>query len=143
MKTITASGVSGMLEERIRDTEVFLVEVSVKPGNSIRVIVDRPGGISVDECAEISRFLNEQMGPDAGDYALEVSSPGVGTPFRVRQQYENHIGRDVEVVMNDGRKLKGTLRSFDKEVLRLVTGGKETELRFEQIKTTKATISFK
>ncbi len=140
---MTASGVSAMLEERIRDTEVFLVEVSVKPGNSIRVIVDRPGGISVDECAEISRFLNEQMGTDAGDYALEVSSPGVGTPFRVRQQYENNIGREVEVVMIDGRKFKGTLRSFDKEVLRLVDDGKETELEFEQIKTTKATISFK
>lgn len=131
-----------MLNSRIRGTDIFLVDVSVKPGNSIRVLVDRPGGISIDECVELSRFLNEKMDRDIEDYSLEVSSPGVGAPFRVKQQYEMHLGREVEVTGKDGRKKKGKLVSFNDEGLRIDSGGKEQELKFEQIKSTKATISF-
>jgi len=140
---MTHSEIAGLVEGRIRGTDIYLVDVSVKPGNAIQVTVDRPGGITIDECADISRFLNESMDRDTVDYALEVSSPGVGTPFRVRQQYENHIGRGIEVVLKDGGKFEGILDYFDGEILRLVTGGKEKEFALEQIKTTKATISFK
>ncbi|HER10237.1 MAG TPA: hypothetical protein ENO20_15130 [Bacteroides sp.] len=143
IEMMTHSEIAGLVEGRIRGTDIYLVDVSVKPGNAIQVTVDRPGGITIDECADISRFLNESMDRDTVDYALEVSSPGVGTPFRVRQQYENHIGRGIEVVLKDGGKFEGILDYFDGEILRLVTGGKEKEFALEQIKTTKATISFK
>jgi ribosome maturation factor RimP len=133
----------GILETRIEGTDIFLVDVSVKPGNFIQVLVDRPEGISIDECVEISRYLNDRMDRDEDNFSLEVSSPGVGSPFRVRQQYENHIGRGIEVVLKDGRKFEGILDSFDEESIRLVTGGKKKKLKFEDIKSTKATVSFK
>jgi len=140
---MTIEEIKKILEGRIGGTDIFLVDVAVKPGNSIQVLVDRPGGISIDECVDISRFLNGRMDRDVEDYALEVSSPGVGTPFKVKEQYENHIGRGIEVVSNDGRKITGRLVSFDGEAIRIDAGGKEKELKFEEIKTTKATISFK
>ncbi|MGM0472805.1 MAG: ribosome assembly cofactor RimP [Bacteroidota bacterium] len=137
------SDITKILKRRIKGTDIYLVDVSVKPGNFVQVLVDRPGGISIDECVEISRFLNDRLDRDEENFSLEVSSPGVGSPFRVRQQYENHIGKGIEVVMKDGRKFAGTLDGFDENGIRLVTGGKMEKMKFEDIKTTKATISFK
>jgi ribosome maturation factor RimP len=140
---MTAREIIEILESRIGGTDIFMVDVSVKPGNSVRVLLDRPGGISIDECVDISRFLEERMDRDRDDFSLEVSSPGADAPFRVRQQYESHLGRGVKVMLKDGRKFEGILGSCDRQGIRLATGGSEKEIKFEDIKTTKAIISFK
>lgn len=134
--------VTELVEQHIRETGIFLVEVTVKPGNAIRVHLDRPEGISVNECARISRFLNEKLDRDAEDYSLEVSSPGVGTPFRVKQQYQKNSGRAIEVLLKDGRLLKGTLQSVSDDGIILQVKGAEIEIGFGEIKRSKATISF-
>ena len=58
---ITSETIIELVEQHIRGTDIFLVEVVVKPGNAIRVHVDRPEGISIDQCVKISRFLIEQL----------------------------------------------------------------------------------
>ena len=83
---INSETIAELLEQHIRGTDMFVVEVAVKAGNSIRVHVDRPNGISIDECVQISRFLNETMDRDEEDYSLEVSSPGLSTSLKVKQQ---------------------------------------------------------
>ena len=83
---ITEEKIRKLVEGHIRESGIFLVEVMVKPGNVIRVHVDTPEGISIKRCVEISRFINGQLDRDVEDYSLEVSSPGVGAPFRVKQQ---------------------------------------------------------
>lgn len=95
---ITAEGITELVEQHIKGTETFLVEVLVKAGNAIRVHVDTPEGISIDQCVAISRFLNESLDRDVEDYSLEVSSPGLGAAFKVKQQYEKNMGRDIEVL---------------------------------------------
>ena len=139
---ITSETIIELVEQHIRGTDIFLVEVVVKPGNAIRVHVDRPEGISIDQCVKISRFLNEQLDRDVEDYSLEVSSPGLGAPFRVKQQYEKNTGRYVEVIQTDGRRQEGKLESVTQETIVLKVKGKDREIRFDEIKKTKAIISF-
>jgi ribosome maturation factor RimP len=61
----------------------------------------------------LSRFLQEKLGDELGDYELEVGSAGIGQPFKVEQQYVNHIGDEVEVLTADGKKVTGILKSVD------------------------------
>jgi len=140
---ITTEHIRDLVMQQIGVSDIFLVEVLVKPGNAIAVQVDRPDGISIDECVQISRFLNESLDRDEEDYSLEVSSPGLGSAFRVKQQYEKNLGRDIEVLYTDGIKAKGILQKVTDKGVVLSVRGDHKEIGFEEIKTAKAIISFK
>lgn len=131
-----------MVEQHIQGTDIFLVEVVVNPGNTIRVHVDRPEGIPIDQCVKISRYLNEKLNRDVEDFSLEVSSPGLGATFKVKQQYDKNTGRDIEVLLQDGVKIEGKLLSVSEEGIVLTVKGNGREINFEQIKASKAIILF-
>ena len=139
---ITTESITELIAQHIEGSDVFLVEVVVKSGNAIRVHVDSPDGISIDECVKISRLVNESLDRDVEDYSLEVSSPGLGGSFRVKQQYEKHVGRDIEVLYTDGIKVKGKLISVEEKGIVLMVSGDDEEIGFEEIKTAKAIIAF-
>ena len=139
---ITSERIITLVEEHIRETEIFLVEVTVRPGNAIRIHVDKPDGISIDECVGISRFLNNQLDRDVEDYSLEVSSPGLGSSFRVKQQYDKNLGRKIEVLLTEGERLSGVLKSIADEGILLQIKGSDKDIKFEDIKEAKTIISF-
>ena len=139
---ITTESITELIEQHIEGSDIFLVEVIVKPGNAIRIHVDSPTGISIEECVKISRYVNESLDRDVEDYALEVSSPGLGGSFRVKQQYEKNVGRDIEVLYNDGIKVKGKLLSVAENGIILMVNGDDEEIDFKEIKTAKAIIAF-
>ena len=140
---ITVEHITALVERHIKGSDAFLVDVTVKPGNAIRVHLDTPEGISIEECAKISRFLNESLDRDVEDYSLEVSSPGLGGAFRVKQQYEKNVGGKIEVVLTDGMKVKGILKSLSDSGIVLTLSGQEKEIGFKEIKTAKTIIEFK
>jgi ribosome maturation factor RimP len=140
---ITDRSVKELVEQHIAGSDIFLVEISVAPGNSIRVHVDRPEGITVEECSSISRFLNQKIDREVEDYSLEVSSPGLSAPLRVRQQYEKNIGQKVEVHLAGGGSQTGVLQSVGEESVTLKVKGNEVLIRFDEIKKAKAIISWK
>jgi len=131
-----------LVEQQIQGTDIFLVDVAVKAGNAIRIQVDRPEGISIEACVQISRFLNEQMDRDEEDYSLEVSSPGLGSPFKVKQQYEKYLGRPIDVLFSDGIRTTGKLLSVNDKGFALKGKDGEQEISFDEVKTAKAIISF-
>jgi len=139
---ITIEHITELVKQHIQGSDIFLVEVALNSGNAIRVHVDKPEGISIDECVKISRFLNESLDRDVEDYSLEVSSPGLGGAFKVKQQYEKNLGRDIEVLYTDGIKVKGKLEKVTDEGVILNVQGDDEEIRFEEIKTAKTIISF-
>jgi ribosome maturation factor RimP len=139
---ITSELIADLVTRHIGGTDIFLVEVLVKSGNAITVHVDRPEGISIDECVKISRNLNENLDREVEDYSLEVSSPGLSSAFKVKQQYEKNLGRDIEVLYTDGIKVKGKLQKVADEGIVLNVQGDDEEISFEEIKTAKAIISF-
>jgi ribosome maturation factor RimP len=143
----------GTIESHIQDilqgTEVFLVDVKVDKSNRIRVHVDKNEGISIDDCAGISRALEGKMDRDREDFSLEVSSPGIESPFRVHQQYVKNTGKAVKVETTNGQALTGILREVDDNGIRLELGdgikpGKPEllDLAFDEIASAKAHIRF-
>ena len=144
--------VKELVNDFISDRDVFLVDVKVSTTNRITVLVNKPSGITIDECAMISRHIETNLDRDREDYELNVSSPGLNTPFRVREQFEMNIGRPVEVIDNQGKKTRGILlnvegEGFEIESEKTIIGKKkETEeisFNFDEIKTVKEVISFK
>ena len=91
----------------------FLVDINFGTDDRIVIEIDHADGVWIEDCAELSRFLQERLGDEVGDYELEVGSAGLGQPFKVAQQYLNHIGDTIEVLGLDGKKVQGVLKSVD------------------------------
>jgi ribosome maturation factor RimP len=89
------------------------VDINFASDDRIVIEIDHADGVWIEDCAELSRFLQERLGDELGDYELEVGSAGLGQPFKVAQQYLNHIGDTVEVLDLEGKKVQGTLKSVD------------------------------
>lgn len=138
--------------EFIRGTGLFLVAVKVSSSNRITVLADKREGITIDECAMLHRHIEKLLDRDTEDFELQVSSPGLDSPFVVIEQYYRNEGCKVSVVDNEGLKYTGILKNvtkggFDLETEIKVKGkGKETKdlpFNFDQIKTAKAVLTIK
>ena len=105
--------VRDLVEEWLQDKEYFLVDVEISPDDRIVVEIDHADGVWIEDCVELSRYIEDRLDRDEEDYELEVGSAGLGQPFKVPQQYVNFIGKNVEVLDSDGKKVKGVLKSVD------------------------------
>jgi len=110
---INKETVKAFVNEWLQDKEYFLVDVEVTPDDRIVVEIDHKDGVWIEDCAELSRYIEDRLNRDEEDYELEVGSAGLGQPFKVIQQYINCIGQDVEVLQKDGKKVSGILKSVD------------------------------
>ena len=110
---INKETIKTLTEEWLHDNDYFLVDINFASDDRIVIEIDHADGVWIEDCAELSRFLQERLGDELGDYELEVGSAGLGQPFKVAQQYINHIGDTVEVLDQEGRKVLGTLKSVD------------------------------
>ena len=110
---IERNTVKTVVEEWLSGNDYFLVDVTFTPDDRIVVEIDHADGVWIEDCAELSRFMQERFGDELGDYELEVGSAGIGQPFKVEQQYVNHIGKEVEVLDADGKKVQGVLKQVD------------------------------
>ena len=149
--------VSGIVGEWLEDKDYFLVDVTVSPDDKIVVEIDHAEGVWIDDCVDLSRFIESKLDREEEDYELEVGSAGIGQPFKVLQQYLIHIGKEVEVFTKEGKKMEGVLKSADEQNF-VVTiqkkvkpeGAKRPKLveedvtySYDEIKYTKYLISFK
>lgn len=146
-----------IVEEWLQDKDYFLVDVSVSNDNRIVVEVDHAEGVWIEDCVELSRFIESKLDREKEDFELEVGSAGIGQPFKVHQQYVNHLGKDVEVLTLDGKKYQGELHEVNDDtfsILRQVKKKEEGSKRprlvdelvtfsYDEIKYTKYLISFK
>lgn len=97
------------VEEAIEGTNLFVVDIAVKPGNNIIVELDSAEGVDIDSCVAVTRKIESVFDRDVEDYELEVGSAGLTSPFKVKGQYEKNIGNELEILTRDGRKLSGRL----------------------------------
>lgn len=149
--------VSRLVEEKLASSSNYLVDVVIKPGNLIVVEIDSDEAVSIDDCAELSRHLEEHLDRDVEDYELEVGSAGITSPFKVLRQYVKNIGNEVEMLLKNGSKLTGVLKSADENGVvvsveekvkpegakRKVTVIEDESYTFDEIKYTKYLIRFK
>ena len=99
-----------LVEEWLSNNDYFLVDIIFGSDDRIVIEIDHADGVWIEDCAELSRFLQDKLGDELGDFELEVGSAGIGQPFKVEQQYRNHIGDEVEVLQADGKKVQGILK---------------------------------
>ena len=146
-----------LVEEWLEGKDYFLVDVNIDTDNKITVEIDHKEGVWIEDCVELSRYIESKLSRDDEDYELEVGSAGIGQPFKVLQQYLNHVGSEVEVLTKDGRKLYGVLKEADAERFVLTIQKKVKEegakrpkmvdedlpFTYDEIKYTKYLISFK
>ncbi len=101
------------------DPSIFLVRVHIRPINNISVYVDGDQGVTIDKCVKLNRALYKQIVEEGvcpdGEFALEVSSPGVDEPLILERQYTKNIGRVVEVTDNEGKLIEGKLLNVTTE----------------------------
>ena len=154
---IDRNNVARIVEDWLKDKDYFLVDVTVSPDDKIVVEIDHAEGVWIDDCVELSRYIESNLNREEEDYDLEVGSAGIGQPFKVLKQYEIHVGKDVEVLTNDGKKYTGALTKVNPENFTITIevkvkpeGAKrpkwveqEVKFAYNEIKYTKYLISFK
>lgn len=148
--------IQNLVEEKLKGTDYYPVEVSVSLDNRISIEIDNDNGVSIDDCVELSRYIDEHLDREQEDFELEVGSSGVTSPFKILRQYQKNIGNEVEMLLKSGIKLVGILKDADekgatitveKKVKAEGAKRKETVLEdlaysFDEIKYTKYLIRF-
>ena len=150
-KMIAVESVIKLAKAKVTEFGGFLVSAKVSTQNEIQVFVDKAEGISITECLQISRFIEEELDREIEDFQLLVSSPGLSKPFVVKEQYLKNIGKEIVVKLKDGKKIKGKLIAFDGNIV-LETSKKEKGkkqikrqekiISLEKVKETKLIIKF-
>ena len=147
------------VEDIIHDDEnLFVVDVLVAdPGGNakVTVYVDGDHGVSIDSCARVSRKLSEKLEENElfdGKYTLEVSSPGLNHPLKLKRQYVKNIGRQVKILLADNKEKTGTLMKVEEDqiLIQLLPENKkkkqqpteEITIPFADIKKTNVMASF-
>lgn len=127
-----------LLEPILEEHHFELVDVEyVKEGGSwyLRAYIDKPGGITVDDCEVVNRALGDLL--DEHDfiedsYILEISSPGLGRPLKKERDFERSLGEEVEIrtyrMVNKEKEFRGILKAYDKDTVTI-----ETEAGQEQV----------
>ena len=142
--------IQGLVEEFIKGTGLFLVTIKVSNANKITILADKNEGITIDECAGIHRHIENGLDREKEDFELQVSSPGLDTPFAVIEQYFKNEGKKVEVVYNEGSKYTGKLKNvtaggFELESEKKAKGRAielmDMSFNFEQIKSTRVILT--
>ncbi|MBR1946893.1 MAG: ribosome assembly cofactor RimP [Bacteroidaceae bacterium] len=114
-----------LTNEWLAGKEYFLVDVAISKDDKITVEIDHAEGVWIEDCADLSRHIEQGLSRETDDYELEVGSAGLGQPFKVLQQYINHTGLEVEVLTKEGKKLKGILKSACEQEFVLTISKKE------------------
>jgi ribosome maturation factor RimP len=123
---ITKDQIANLTNEALADSDRFLVDVKVKPNNVIEVYVDSDTAVSIDHCAEISRFIESRMDRDVEDFELSVMSYGLSGALKMDRQLNKYLGKEVEVKTKELGKFQGTLVSFDEESVEIKPAPKKT-----------------
>ncbi|HBZ55413.1 MAG TPA: ribosome maturation factor RimP [Syntrophobacteraceae bacterium] len=133
-----------LLLEPVVETEGFeLVEVEYRreaPGWVLRLFLDKPDGVTIQDCAQMSRLIGDVL--DVQDmihspYHLEVSSPGLNRPLRKARHYRQQLGRVIEVrtlmPLGNRRNFRGILQSVGEDRIGLECDGQLVEFRLDHL----------
>jgi len=149
--------ISSLLEVKFKEEEfkdLFLVEINYNANNNkLEVFLESDGRLDIGTCARINRYLQNHLDEDGilGEkYTLDVSSPGVGKPLKLFRQYKKNVNRKLEVWLNEGKPVTGTLQQVEEDKILIIQEkgkGKKKEIinheiSFDQIKRSVVKISF-
>lgn len=139
------------VQKSIEDKKLFLIDLVIRGNERNRIIevyVDGEKNITAEDCAEVSRDINNQIEENNiidSSYRLDVSSPGVDRPLVYLKQFNKHLNRKFEFEYFSGEDLKkasGKLVRIEGEDLYFLSNKEELLVNFNQLKNAKVVISF-
>jgi ribosome maturation factor RimP len=141
----TAERVRQLVAPLLADPEVVLYDVE-HAGGTLRVVVDRPGGVDLGTITEVTRAVSAALDEAdimPGAYTLEVSSPGLERALRTPEHFAAVVGREVRIKLRPGvegdRRAAGVLSAADDQTVTVAADdGSERVLRIDDI--TKANV---
>ncbi len=153
---ISEDWIRELLSEVLEGTVAFLVDVQVKAGDKVFIEVDSSDGITLKDCEDFTRRLGERLEEEGENVALNISSPGLTQPFKVRQQYRKNVGKPLRVLTLDGVQREGVLRELKEDRFTLLvkkaeknakgkkkrTIEQEEVINFDQVKRAQVVLSF-
>ncbi|ABQ99391.1 TPA: ribosome maturation factor RimP [Haemophilus influenzae] len=141
-----------MLQDAVEDLgcELWGIECQrVGRFMTVRLFIDKDGGVTVDDCADVSRQVSAILDvedPIADKYNLEVSSPGLDRPLFTLPQFERYIGQDIAVHLRipvmERRKWQGKLERIEKDMITLIVDDQEQILVFGNIQKANVVAKF-
>jgi ribosome maturation factor RimP len=153
----TKQNIEKLAADSLPDKDLFIVGINVSDSavkQKVTIIADGDNGISIDQCATLSRRLGRRIEEAYGEevsYTLEVTSPGADQPLLYPRQYKRHVGRKLKIVMQDGSEKTGTLEDVSETGITLLEEIKDkkkitttpVQLNFTDIAKSNIVISFK
>ena len=143
--------ITEMAEPIVKEHDLELVDVEYIREKDwfLRIYINKPGGIDIDDCSVVSSKLTkvlDERDPIKEKYYLEVSSPGIDRPLKKDKDFQNNYGKMVDVQLFaplDGKKeFVGVLSSHSDMLIRLIVEEKEIELERKAVASIRPHIEF-
>lgn len=137
-----------LVKDSLEGGPLFLVSMKITPDNRIFIDIDGDNGVTIDDCINLSRTVENSLNRDEEDFELNVSSAGADAPLKMPRQYLRHIGRTLSVETNEGEKNEGELTATDESGITIKTPGskripsEELHYQFRDIKNAHVVIKF-
>ncbi len=150
------TAVKDLVDEALALNEsLYLIDLSISVNNKIQVVVDGDSGVPLSECIRISRNVNDHLDREEEDFSLEVTTPDIAHPLKVKRQYIKNLSRILKVKTLE-EELEGTLVQADEDKIVLnwkarepkpigkgkVTVQKTATIEYKDIKEAKVKIVF-
>ncbi|MCP4550478.1 MAG: ribosome assembly cofactor RimP [Bacteroidetes bacterium] len=150
-RMIDKKHIEEIVQSKLKGNDKFLVDVAVKSGNKISVILDSDTSISIDDCISVSRYIESQFDREVEDFELSVLSFGLDQPLIMIRQYLKYLNKETSILKKNGEKLKGILLEVSNRQIKVripankkkKTEDQDIDILIEDIKETKGIILFK
>lgn len=117
-----------LANEYLQNKDVFLVGVKISKDNVVVVCIDGDNGVNVDDCVELSRYIESKMDRNVEDYELTVTSFGLEQYFTMQRQYKKNVGENIEVVTTNNEKINGILKAVNEDAITLENKKKHEDI---------------
>ena len=106
--------VTQLLEDFLEEREdLFLIELKISPSNDIAVVIDGDDGVTLQDCLDASRAIENNLDRELEDFSLQVHSFGLSGPLQNIRQYNKNLGRELDVTLNDDSEISDFVRHLD------------------------------
>jgi ribosome maturation factor RimP len=112
-------------EELANNSSLFLVDLSVSESYKITVTLDGDNGVTLQDCIDVSRAVENNLDREEQDFSLEVASAGVSSPLKLVRQYKKNIGRNLKVKTNASETIEAKLEAADDDKITLTWSARE------------------
>ncbi|MCX7728757.1 MAG: ribosome assembly cofactor RimP [Bacteroidia bacterium] len=139
---ITPEQIKLAIQEFLNSKNLFIVDIHISPQNNIDVIIDGDDYVSINDCTEVSRYIESILNRDIEDFSLTVSSPDATKPLKLPRQYPKHSGKEILIYTTDNQEIKGKILSANEKEINILVKTKEKNANKKTISEQEINIPF-